>query len=142
MKFTPLHSLSGNNRQGDQRRVSEFEEMPPSSSFRWLAFGYALPRGLFILLSVPIITVFFLQFPRAMLPTSNQIVLPCKQTNSNAVHNNTTICIPFHRSLFPEHLVFGTATAAYQVRRRAIFNFQLLLAKLQFFQICQAMYVR
>jgi hypothetical protein len=28
------------------------------------------------------------------------------------------------------------------VRRRAIFNFQLLLAKLQFFQICQAMYVR
>lgn len=132
VKFTPLHSLSSNNRQGDQRRVSEFEEMAPSSSFRWLAFGYALPRGLFILLSVPIITVFFLQFPRAILPTSNQIVLPCKQTDSNAVHNNTTICIPFHRSLFPEHFVFGTATAAYQVRRRAIFNFQLLLAKLHF----------
>lgn len=122
VKFTPLHSSSGNNRQLDQRRVSEIEEMAPSSSFRWLAFGYALPRGLFILLSVPIITVFFLQLPRAMLPTSNQVVLPCKQTDSNAVHNDTSICIPFHRSLFPEHLVFGTATAAYQVRRQELYS--------------------
>jgi hypothetical protein len=77
---------------------------------RWHAFGYALPRGIVILLVVPVLMLFFLQLPKAIMP--DQFVMPCKLQTSP----NDTACVPFHRSMFPANFVFGTATAAFQAR--------------------------
>lgn len=81
------------------------------------AFGYALPRGAFILLAIPVMVLFFVQLPKAILPQRlDPVVLPCRMS---ATHSNGTDCVPFHRSLFPDKFVFGAATAAFQVEGAA-----------------------
>lgn len=99
------------------------------ANFRLKSFSHAgvgLPRGVFILVCVPVLVLFFLRMPRSpvVLKAQNDVHLSYHHVDKT----NESSCVPFHRSLFPTGFVFGTATAAYQVR--GIFWSSRLLVRL------------
>lgn len=110
-------SQSGRGRRRKRRKRTHQQQGGLELMTTRSAFGYALQVTGFILLGVPIL-VLFLQLPRAITPHRiDPSVLPCK-LHQDAELSNASTCVPFHRSLFPEGFVFGTATSSYQVRAR------------------------